>query len=151
MLRRTLIASFLFLIACSPNEPATAQQAPRSSPPPTGAAQEAVFAGGCFWCMEHDMGAIPGVLDVMSGYTGGRNANATYENHPGHYEAVRVRFDSSRISYRQLVDRYWRLTDPTDERAWGKRSRALAEMPVPAPAGASVTPVKPEPPVRPPR
>jgi len=115
MLRRTLIASLLFLIACSPNEPATAQQAPRSSPPPTGAVQEAVFAGGCFWCMEHDMGAIPGVLDVMSGYTGGRNANATYENHPGHYEAVRVRFDSSRITYRQLVDRYWRLTDPTDD------------------------------------
>jgi peptide-methionine (S)-S-oxide reductase len=60
------------------------------------------------------MGAIPGVLEVMSGYTGGTNANPTYENHPGHYEAVRVRFDSSRISYRQLVDRYWRYTDPTD-------------------------------------
>lgn len=60
------------------------------------------------------MGAIPGVLSVMSGYTGGRNANPTYENHPGHYEAVRVRFDPSVITYRQLVDRYWRLTDPTD-------------------------------------
>jgi peptide-methionine (S)-S-oxide reductase len=113
MFRRTLIASFLLLIACSPSEPATAQ-APRS-PAPTGAVQEAVFAGGCFWCMEHDMGAIPGVVEVMSGYTGGRNAHPTYENHPGHYEAVRVRFDSSRISYRQLVDRYWRYTDPTDD------------------------------------
>jgi peptide-methionine (S)-S-oxide reductase len=112
MLRRSLIASLLFLFACSPSEPATAQ-AP-SPPPPAGAVQEAVFAGGCFWCMEHDMGAIPGVLEVMSGYTGGRNANPSYENHPGHYEAVRVRFDSSRITYRQLVDRYWRLTDPTD-------------------------------------
>jgi peptide-methionine (S)-S-oxide reductase len=111
MIRRTLIASLLFLIACSPTEPATAQPSP---PPPTGAVQEAVFAGGCFWCMEHDMGAIPGVVEVMSGYTGGTNANPTYENHPGHYEAVRVRFDSSRISYRQLVDRYWRYTDPTD-------------------------------------
>ena len=60
------------------------------------------------------MGAIPGVLSVMSGYTGGRNANPTYENHPGHFEAVRVRFDPSVITYRQLVDRYWRLTDPTD-------------------------------------
>jgi methionine-S-sulfoxide reductase len=61
------------------------------------------------------MGAIPGVVSVMSGYTGGRNANPTYENHPGHYEAVRVRFDPNVISYRQLVDRYWRLTDPTDD------------------------------------
>lgn len=111
MIRRTLIASLLFLIACSPTEPATAQPPP--SPPPAGV-QEAVFAGGCFWCMEHDMGAIPGVTEVMSGYTGGTNANPTYENHPGHYEAVRVRFDPSRISYRQLVDRYWRYTDPTD-------------------------------------
>ncbi len=60
------------------------------------------------------MGAIPGVTSVMSGYTGGRNANPTYENHPGHFEAVRVRFDPNVISYGQLVDRYWRLTDPTD-------------------------------------
>lgn len=60
------------------------------------------------------MQAVPGVIDVTSGYTGGRNANPTYENHPGHYEAVRVRFDPARINYRQLIDRYWRLTDPTD-------------------------------------
>lgn len=112
MIRRTLIACLLFLAAaCSP-APSAAQQPPQE-PLPTGQ-QEAVFAGGCFWCMEHDMGAIPGVLSVMSGYTGGRNANPTYENHPGHFEAVRVRFDPSVITYRQLVDRYWRLTDPTD-------------------------------------
>lgn len=60
------------------------------------------------------MGALPGVVEVMSGYTGGRNANPTYQNHPGHYEAVRVRFDPAVISYRQLVDRYWLYTDPTD-------------------------------------
>ncbi len=112
MIRRTFLTALLFLIACSPSEPATAQ-AP--TPPSAGAVQEAVFAGGCFWCMEHDMGAIPGVISVESGYTGGRNANPTYENHPGHYEAVRVRFDSSRINYSQLVDRYWRFVDPTDD------------------------------------
>jgi peptide-methionine (S)-S-oxide reductase len=112
MIRRALIASLLFLAAaCSP-EPSSAQQ-PRQAPLPAGQ-QEAVFAGGCFWCMEHDMGAIPGVTSVMSGYTGGRNANPTYENHPGHFEAVRVRFDPSVITYRQLVDRYWQFTDPTD-------------------------------------
>ncbi|MBL8544980.1 MAG: peptide-methionine (S)-S-oxide reductase MsrA [Hyphomonadaceae bacterium] len=111
MIRRFLIASLLFLAAaCSPS-PSSAQ--PRQAPRPAGQ-EEAVFAGGCFWCMEHDMGAIPGVSSVMSGYTGGRNANPTYENHPGHFEAVRVRFDPSVITYRQLVDRYWQLTDPTD-------------------------------------
>ncbi|MBX3431561.1 MAG: peptide-methionine (S)-S-oxide reductase MsrA [Hyphomonadaceae bacterium] len=112
MIRRTLIASLLFLVAACSAEPSSAQQPPQE-PLPAGQ-QEAVFAGGCFWCMEHDMGAIPGVTSVMSGYTGGRNANPTYENHPGHYEAVRVRFDPNVITYRQLVDRYWRYTDPTD-------------------------------------
>ncbi len=109
---RSLIASLLLLVAACSAEPSSAQQS-RQAPVPAGE-QEAVFAGGCFWCMEHDMGAIPGVSSVMSGYTGGRNANPTYENHPGHFEAVRVRFDPTVISYRQLVDRYWRLTDPTD-------------------------------------
>jgi peptide-methionine (S)-S-oxide reductase len=113
MIRRTFLASLLFLAAaaCSPPAPATAQ--PQT--PPTGAVEEAIFAGGCFWCMEHDMGAIPGVISVESGYTGGRNENPTYENHPGHYEAVRVRYDSGRISYEQLLARYWPLVDPTDD------------------------------------
>jgi len=111
MIRRAFLASLLFLFACSPAETA-AQSAP--TPPSRAGLEEAVFAGGCFWCMEHDMGALPGVVEVMSGYTGGRNANPTYENHPGHYEAVRVRYDPSVISYRQLVDSYWQFTDPTD-------------------------------------
>jgi peptide-methionine (S)-S-oxide reductase len=82
--------------------------------------QIAVFAGGCFWCMEHDMGAIPGVTSVMSGYTGGTTKNPTYEQVSGthvggHYEAVRVTFDDAKISYAALVERYWRLIDPTDD------------------------------------
>jgi peptide-methionine (S)-S-oxide reductase len=89
--------------------------APASAQP---ARQTAVFAGGCFWCMEHDMGAIPGVLSVESGYTGGTLRNPSYEDvlteRTGHYEAVRVTFDANVISYRQLVDRYWRVIDPTD-------------------------------------
>ncbi|MBX9747735.1 MAG: peptide-methionine (S)-S-oxide reductase MsrA, partial [Hyphomonadaceae bacterium] len=72
-----------------------------------------------FWCMEHDMGAIPGVISVESGYTGGTLDNPSYEDvlteRTGHYEAVRVRFDSGRITYRQLLDRYWPLVDPTDD------------------------------------
>jgi peptide-methionine (S)-S-oxide reductase len=83
--------------------------------------QTAVLAGGCFWCMEHDMGAIPGVSAVMSGYTGGTTKNPTYEQVSGshiggHYEAVRVTFDDAKISYAALLERYWRLIDPTDDK-----------------------------------
>jgi peptide-methionine (S)-S-oxide reductase len=80
--------------------------------------QTAILAGGCFWCMESDMKAVPGVVSVESGYTGGKLANPTYKQvlteKTGHYEAVRVRFDPRRITYRRLLDRYWKLVDPTD-------------------------------------
>lgn len=76
--------------------------------------ETAYFAGGCFWCVEHDMAKIPGVVDVVSGYAGGDLKHPTYENHEGHIEAVRVVFDPTKISYRQLVDRFWPLIDPTD-------------------------------------
>ncbi len=79
--------------------------------------ETAVFAGGCFWTMEKGLEHIPGVVDAQSGYTGGRTAHPSYEDvnteTTGHLEAVRVTFDPARISYRQLVDRYWRLVDPT--------------------------------------
>ena len=91
------------------------------APPRAAAAaqtQTAIFAGGCFWCMENDMKAIPGVVAVDSGYTGGTLRNPTYQDvlteQTGHYEAVRVRFDPKQITYRQLLDRYWKLVDPTD-------------------------------------
>ncbi|MBU6371179.1 MAG: peptide-methionine (S)-S-oxide reductase MsrA [Alphaproteobacteria bacterium] len=89
-----------------------------AAPPAPARVETAVFAGGCFWCAEHDFAKIPGVIDVVSGYTGGTLANPTYEQvvteTTGHYESVRVTFDPARISYRQLVDRFWRLIDPTD-------------------------------------
>ena len=81
--------------------------------------QQAVFAGGCFWCMESDMGGIPGVISVESGYTGGKLRNPSYEDvlteKTGHYEAVRVTFDTDKITYEQLLSRYWPLVDPTDD------------------------------------
>lgn len=80
--------------------------------------ETAIFSGGCFWCMESDMKAIPGVVSVESGYTGGTLKNPTYQDviteTTGHYESVRVKFDPSKITYRQLLDRYWKLVDPTD-------------------------------------
>ncbi len=89
------------------------------TPPALAAPTEtAIFSGGCFWCMESDMKSIPGVVSVESGYTGGKLANPTYQDviteKTGHYESVRVRFDPRQISYRQLLDRYWKLVDPTD-------------------------------------
>ena len=81
--------------------------------------QTAVFAGGCFWCMESDMKAIPGVISVQSGYTGGHLVNPSYQDvvteTTGHYESVKVTFDPTRLSYQQLLARYWKLVDPTDE------------------------------------
>ena len=74
----------------------------------------AVFAGGCFWSMEHDMEPVPGVVDVVSGYSGGAKANPTYRDHADHLESVRVTYDPKRISYAQLTARYLRATDPTD-------------------------------------
>ena len=78
----------------------------------------AVFAGGCFWCTESDFEKVDGVLAVVSGYTGGHDDSPTYEKvsagQTGHIEAVQVRYDPSRITYKQLLDVFWRHVDPTD-------------------------------------
>src|SRR5579859_6735973 len=85
---------------------------------PAAATQTAIFAGGCFWSMQHGMEGVPGVVSVVAGYTGGHTSHPTYDEvtteTTGHYESVLVTFDPARISYAQLVDRYFRLTDPTD-------------------------------------
>lgn len=81
--------------------------------------ESAVFAGGCFWTMEHDFEQTPGVVSVVSGYAGGREPHPTYEQvsseTTGHLESVKVTYDASRISYDQLLERYWRMIDPTDD------------------------------------
>lgn len=78
----------------------------------------ATFAGGCFWCMVEPFDERPGMISVVSGYTGGHVENPTYEqvttNTTGHREAVQIIFDPSIISYEQLLDIYWRQIDPTD-------------------------------------
>jgi peptide-methionine (S)-S-oxide reductase len=77
----------------------------------------AIFAGGCFWCIEADFEKLPGVLGAESGYTAGRTANPTYEQvsagGTGHTEAIRVSYDPAKVSYGQLVDYFWRHIDPT--------------------------------------
>jgi len=79
---------------------------------------EAVFAGGCFWCTESDFEKVPGVVEVISGYTGGRVANPTYEQvsagGTGHVESVKVVYDPAKITYEQLLQVFWHHVDPTD-------------------------------------
>ncbi len=81
--------------------------------------ETAVFGGGCFWCMEPPFEQLDGVVEVVAGYTGGTEEDAVYEKvsagGTGHYESVRVRYDPDRISYRQLVETFWRQIDPTDD------------------------------------
>ncbi|MET0271409.1 MAG: peptide-methionine (S)-S-oxide reductase MsrA [Phenylobacterium sp.] len=74
----------------------------------------AVFAGGCFWSAEKAMEHVPGVTDVVSGYSGGTSSNPSYENHQGHLEAVKVTYDPAKVSYPQLVDAFFHNIDPTD-------------------------------------
>ena len=77
----------------------------------------AVFAGGCFWCLEEALEKLPDVASVVSGYTDGRTKNPSYEmvssGTTGHTEAVEVKFDASKVSYEQLLDAFWLNHDPT--------------------------------------
>jgi peptide-methionine (S)-S-oxide reductase len=78
-------------------------------------AATAVFAGGCFWCMESDFEKLAGVSAVISGFTGGTVSNPTYRgDHTGHYEAVQVTYDPDKVSYEALLDYYWVNVDPFD-------------------------------------
>ena len=84
---------------------------------PAGRAAEAVFAGGCFWCMEADFEKLEGVGEVVSGFTGGTLPNPTYRgNHEGHYEAVKVNYDPAVVAYEELLEHFWRNIDPFDAR-----------------------------------
>ncbi|QEC44475.1 peptide-methionine (S)-S-oxide reductase MsrA [Pseudobacter ginsenosidimutans] len=75
--------------------------------------QMAVLAGGCFWGVEELIRALPGVIKTRVGYTGGDVPNATYRNHGTHAEAIRIEFDPNRISYRQILEFFFTLHDPT--------------------------------------
>ncbi len=94
---------------------ATALVAGTAASPAAAATKEAIFAGGCFWCVESDFDAVPGVLSTTSGYIGGENEQPSYENHPGHREAVRIEYDDAKVTYDTLLDVFWHSVDPTDE------------------------------------
>lgn len=107
------------LVACASAQQGVSKDltpAPLPTPGPGQAA--AVFAGGCFWCMEKDFDHAPGVISTTSGFAGGTLANPTYEDvsrgATGHYEAVYVVYDTSKTTYSALLDYYWHHVDPTD-------------------------------------
>lgn len=81
--------------------------------------ERAIFAGGCFWCMVEPFETRPGIIMVVSGYTGGHVAQPTYDQvatqTTGHVEAVEIIFDSRVVSYQDLVELFWQITDPTDD------------------------------------
>lgn len=118
-MRRVLIASiitagavFAIMAGYSPMSEVRAQsEAPKN-------AQTAIFAGGCFWCVEYDFDHVPGVVETISGYAGGHLLNPTYRDvvseTSGHREVVQIKFDPSKVSYDQLLDVFWRSVDPTD-------------------------------------
>jgi peptide-methionine (S)-S-oxide reductase len=99
-------------LLCAP----AALAAPEAAPPEGQAA--AVFAGGCFWCMEGPFDALDGVLSTTSGYTGGSVPDPSYDEvsagTTGHVEAVRVVYDPKRVDYAKLLDVFWRNVDPLD-------------------------------------
>ena len=101
---RSILAAVLALALAGP---ATAAE-PRT----------AIFAGGCFWCVEADFDKVPGVLETVSGYIGGTLDNPTYEqvsySDTGHYEAVEITYDPEVVGYEQLLHTFWRTVDPTD-------------------------------------
>jgi len=80
------------------------------------AEETAIFAGGCFWCMEKPFEQVEGVTAVISGYSGGKSSNPSYKNYGagGHIEVVKVIFNPEKVSYDQLLDIFWRQIDPID-------------------------------------
>lgn len=81
------------------------------------AADEAIFAGGCFWCMEKPFEQLEGVSAVISGYSGGKSTNPTYQNYGsgGHIEVVKVIYDPATVNYEALLEVFWRQINPTDD------------------------------------
>lgn len=111
---RTTLATAWFGVAALASTQLQAQTPAAAAPVPTA---KAIFAGGCFWCVESDFDKLPGVLSTTSGYSGGKTAEPTYQqvsrNTTGHAEVVEVVYDPARVSYARLVEYFWRTIDPT--------------------------------------
>jgi len=105
------------ILGCQ-NQAGSSQEVQKNMQTKAQTIQTATFAGGCFWCLEADFEKIPGVVDAVSGYTGGTLENPTYEQvcsgMTGHVEAVQVHYDSTQVTFAELLDFFWKHIDPTD-------------------------------------
>ena len=115
--------SFIFIVVialvlggCQKSD--MAQEGKRNMIQESSTIHKATFAGGCFWCVEADFEKLPGVVKVVSGYTGGQKENPSYEEvssgKTGHFEAIQIYYDPSRTNYAELLEVFWRHIDPTD-------------------------------------
>lgn len=109
------LITILFLLATVRYLPATSSDESQKTES-TSVTEKALFAGGCFWCMEKPFEKIDGVLSVVSGYAGGTGENPTYKNYAakGHIEVVQITYAPEKVDYEQLLDIFWRQIDPTD-------------------------------------
>jgi len=122
MKKIALLFAPLLLTACTSAENQTSLSQPGGTDTlissASGKLDSFIVAGGCFWCVEFDFEKIDGVIEAVSGYTGGRTDNPTYKqvSYPdtGHYEAVEITFDPAIVSYETLINHYWTTVDPTD-------------------------------------
>ncbi len=108
----------LAIAACQAGPPSKSGEGAAAAAVDESNLRVAVFAGGCFWCSEADFEKVPGVVRVVSGYTGGTKENPTYEEvssgTTGHVEAIQVTYDPAVVTYEALLDNFWRNIDPTD-------------------------------------
>ena len=113
-----ILFGLFFMLIAVPNSDGSNTKAGNTMTEQKTTLSQATFAGGCFWCTESDFEKVPGVSKVISGYTGGHKKNPTYEEvsagGTGHVEAIQVYYDPSRVSYKALLDFFWRHIDPTD-------------------------------------
>ncbi len=112
-----LLAGAGFAAGTQATKPATMPAASAAAMSPSAGPATAIFAGGCFWCLEADFDKLPGVIATESGYTAGRTERPTYEEvssgATGYAEAVRVTYDPAKVNYEQLITYFWRHIDPT--------------------------------------
>ncbi len=108
-LRAALAVFLLCMVLGTPSQPNAAEND----------LEVAIFAGGCFWCVESDFDNVAGVVRTVSGYTGGLLIDPTYEQvtagGSGHFEAVQIYYDPKQVTYEALLDVFWRSVDPTDD------------------------------------
>lgn len=113
-----LALGLLIVLTVLTEQTTAADNAPTATAEQQVALERAVFAGGCFWCIEADFEKLSGVYAVVSGYTGGEAATANYKtvsySETGHYEAVEVSYNPLEVTYPELVEYFWRHIDPTD-------------------------------------